>query len=77
MLALVGASVFVGFVILAIACISFFGLFGIVVWLLCYGLFHILANRLRAFVGDEYELFTAERRAEPVRHPVRRSSRRR
>jgi len=53
MQALLAAAVVVGFVVLAIASISLFGLFGIVVWLLCYGLFHILASRLSAYVGDE------------------------
>jgi hypothetical protein len=50
---MVEVIVLIGFFVLAIACLSLFGLFGIVVWLVIYGLFYYGGRALIRFVGDE------------------------
>lgn len=48
----VSAIFSIGFVVLAIVCLSNFGLFGIVIWLLIYGCFHVGARALLRHIGD-------------------------
>ena len=46
------ASVIVGFMALAVACIWLLGPFGAIVWLLVYGLFRAACKSLLAIVGE-------------------------
>jgi hypothetical protein len=52
-MAVVSAATAIAFVMLAIACLSMFGLFGVIVWLLIYGLFHVASRVFLRYVGDE------------------------
>lgn len=66
---MIEAVVFVGFVVLAIACIAIFGPIGAVVWLLCYGCFLAICRGLLAFIGDPDDALMSEHRA-TVPRPV-------
>lgn len=58
---MLAATAFVGFVVLAMACIAVFGPFGAVVWLVLYGLFHALCRTILRHVGDDADLYFHER----------------
>ncbi len=69
---LLQATVFIAFVVLGIACLAVFGLFGIVIWLLIYGLFHALARTLKRHIGDSGDISHLEHRATHRRAPSER-----
>lgn len=55
---MLAAFVTVGFLWLAVSCVAFFGPLGMVLWLICYGLFLAVAKWLRAIVAEPEDAFT-------------------
>lgn len=65
------AAVYVGFVVLALACVALLGVpLGIVAWLLIYGVFRFLARHLLIFVGDSSDLTERPTRRPTLSAPV-------
>lgn len=53
---MIEAAVLIFFVVLAIGCLSVFGVFGIIPWLLIFGLFQFLGRALIRHIGDESDV---------------------